>query len=253
VARRFAGDIGILGDWILGITEVSMTRRGVYTLGLLLTIACTVMSLQSIILPRWVSYSPDGKRGYTVGLHQRCSTATGICHSFPRPSDCTGDKQNFCNLWRTVGFLISFTVVVELATLVSFAVIVAGGVQRRSTGWKIISSLLVFSAVVECAGMGIVAHLYNSDDRFRRGWSLDSSWKLSTASWMMLLFTAGIMGISALCMPPEGDYEAIPDYLQMEVEQDEQLVSRISIWNDGFRAGGYEQNDRDRDSTYSYQ
>lgn len=55
----------------------------------------------------------------------------------------------------------------ELATLVSFAVIVAGGVQRRSTGWKIISSLLVFSAVVECAGMGIVVCISDFGERLR--------------------------------------------------------------------------------------
>jgi hypothetical protein len=59
-------------------------------------------------------------------------------------------------MWRTVGFLISFDVVIELCTLVSFGVIIAGGVQRRTAGWSIICGLLLFSGLVQCAGMAIV-------------------------------------------------------------------------------------------------
>jgi hypothetical protein len=62
-------------------------------------------------------------------------------------------------MWRTVGFLISFAVVAELCTLVSFAVIIGGGVQRRAAGWQVASGVLLFSAVVQCAGMAIVASL----------------------------------------------------------------------------------------------
>src|SRR5690242_14856023 len=59
-------------------------------------------------------------------------------------------------MWRTVGFLISFGVVVELCTLVSFVVIVAGGVQRRVQGWGVVVGVLIFSAVIQGAGMAIV-------------------------------------------------------------------------------------------------
>jgi hypothetical protein len=86
---------------------------------------------------------------------------------FPRDSDCTKDPS-FCNMWRTVGFLTSFAVVAELCTLVSFVVIVGGGVQRRAAGWQVASGVLIFSAVVQCGGMAIVACLYISllgDDR----------------------------------------------------------------------------------------
>jgi hypothetical protein len=62
----------------------------------------------------------------------------------------------FCNMWRTVGFLVSFDVVLELCTLVSFAVVIAGGVQRRVAGWSVISGLLLFSGIVQMAGMAIV-------------------------------------------------------------------------------------------------
>jgi hypothetical protein len=59
-------------------------------------------------------------------------------------------------MWRTIGFLMSLAVVIELCTVVSFVVIMAGGVQRRIAGYKVISSLLIFSALVQCAGMSIV-------------------------------------------------------------------------------------------------
>lgn len=62
-------------------------------------------------------------------------------------------------MWRTVGFLMSFGVVVELCTLVSFVVIVAGGVQRRVQGWGIVVGVLIFSAIIQGAGMSIVVCL----------------------------------------------------------------------------------------------
>ena len=59
-------------------------------------------------------------------------------------------------MWRTVGFLMSFGVVVELCTLVSFVVIIAGGVQRRVQGWGVVVGVLVFSAFIQGVGMAIV-------------------------------------------------------------------------------------------------
>lgn len=149
-----------------------MTRRIVYAVGLVLTLACTAMTIASIAMPRWVSYSPvscsrsssshftnnvcqNGEREYSYGLHSRCSNKTGHCVPFPRTSDCDKDAS-FCNMWRTVGFLMSFGVVVELCTLVSFVVIVAGGVQRRVQGWGVVVGVLLFSAFIQCAGMAIV-------------------------------------------------------------------------------------------------
>jgi hypothetical protein len=90
-----------------------------------------------------------------MGLHKYYSGITDTYTSFPRETDCRKDA-NFCHMWRTVGFLLSFDVVVELCTLVAFVVIIAGGVQRRTLGWKIVCTLLLCSAFVQCAGMAIV-------------------------------------------------------------------------------------------------
>lgn len=57
---------------------------------------------------------------------------------------------------------MSFGVVVELCTLVSFVVIVAGGVQRRVQGWGVVVSVLLFSALIQCAGMAVVVSCFFS-------------------------------------------------------------------------------------------
>ena len=62
-------------------------------------------------------------------------------------------------MWRSVAFLMSFAVVLEGMTLIAYIVILAAGKQARETGWKLLSLLLVFVAVVHCAAMGLVVCL----------------------------------------------------------------------------------------------
>lgn len=55
---------------------------------------------------------------------------------------------------------MSFATVVELATAVSFVVVMAGGKYKREEGWMLIAGLLIADAVVEFAGMGIVVSAF---------------------------------------------------------------------------------------------
>ncbi|ORY14690.1 hypothetical protein BCR34DRAFT_560091 [Clohesyomyces aquaticus] len=207
-----------------------MTRRIVYSLGLLLATACTAMTLASIIIPKWITGSSDSRGEQSYGLHKRCFSSTGSCDPFPQKRDCRDDKWGFCSMWRTVGFLMSLAVVVELCTLVAFVVIIAGGVQRRSAGWKLQCSLLLFSSFIQCIGMAIVSFLFSHDEKFSSGWYLDSSWTLCTVSWTLLFLTGLGITASALSLPEEGDYELIPDrFYGTEVEED-QLRSRVNSW-----------------------
>jgi len=222
-----------------------MTRSIVYGAGLLTTIAATIMTLASIAMPKWVGYSLNGKRQYSYGLHSRCSAVTGTCLPFPRMSDCAKDPS-FCNMWRTVGFLVSFGVVIELCTIVSLVIIMAGGVQRRAAGWQVAVGVLAFSATVQCAGMAIVAFLFHHNERFWNGWHLDLSWSLCTASWTLLALTALGIAASAIYLSAESDYELIPD--ASYVEQDDRLISRIAAWDNGWKGG-----DAGSGTHYSYQ
>jgi formate hydrogenlyase subunit 3/multisubunit Na+/H+ antiporter MnhD subunit len=65
-------------------------------------------------------------------------------------------------MWRTVGFLMSFTIVIEGMTLIAYLVILAGGKQKRESGWKILSTLLLLAGLVQCAGMALIVSIPNS-------------------------------------------------------------------------------------------
>jgi hypothetical protein len=51
---------------------------------------------------------------------------------------------------------MSFTAVLELATLVAYIVVILGGKQRREAGWKVLASMLLLIGAVQCASMAIV-------------------------------------------------------------------------------------------------
>ena len=59
-------------------------------------------------------------------------------------------------MWRSVGFLMSFAVVLEGMTLIAYVVILAGGMQKRASGWKILSALLLLVGAVQCTSMAIM-------------------------------------------------------------------------------------------------
>ena len=171
-------------------------------------------------LPNWISYTslapstpnhPSEPIHISYGLHKRCSSLTHACTPFPQDEDCRGEDRYFCSMWRSIGFLMSFTVVLELATLFCFAVILLGGRQKREGGWKMVGGFLATVAASQCVVMIIVAYLNDHDVRFSIGWKLDISTILCTVSWVLLLLDfAGITG-AALVLPPEDDYEPIPD------------------------------------------
>lgn len=101
-----------------------------------------------------------GKHGkpvsISIGLHKWCDSVAGSCRDFPEYEDCHGDSWAFCSRWRTVGFLMSFAVVIELAALIGYAVVLLGGKQKRDVGWKMISGLLIVGGAVSCVAMAIV-------------------------------------------------------------------------------------------------
>jgi len=189
-----------------------MPRRVVYGVGVWLTVAATAMTLASIIMPRWVRWESDigGDIKYSYGLHKRCSTVTGTCEPFPTYNDCDSDAT-FCAMWRTVGFLMSFATIIEFATFIAYAVVILGGVQQRSYGWKLVCILLGLAAVAELAGMSIIAYVFDHNERFFTGWKLDTSWILCTVSWSLLALTAVGISAATYALPDEGGYELIPD------------------------------------------
>ncbi|KAF1354831.1 hypothetical protein BDV97DRAFT_289962 [Delphinella strobiligena] len=191
-----------------------MSQRMIYGVGLWVFLAAVALTMSAIALPDWISYTTSTKGDsvhVSYGLHKRCSSLTGTCTSFPQYEDCHGQNRYFCSIWRSVGFLMNFTAVIELATLVAFAVVLLGGRDKRDGGWKIVSPLLALVAVTQLVSMALVAFLFDNDGRFFTGYKLDRSWILCTVSWCVLLLDAIGITAAANIMPPEDDYEPILD------------------------------------------
>ncbi|KAI4144954.1 MAG: hypothetical protein LQ340_006484 [Diploschistes diacapsis] len=171
------------------------------------------MTIASVIIPRWISWNLSSTSGapihYTYGLHSRCSSVTGECDPFPTDDVCREDRY-FCNAWRSVGFLMSFAVVLEGMTLVAFIVMLSSGVQKRTSGWKTVTVLLGLVALVQCVAMGLLAHIYEVDDRFFPGWHFDTSFILCTVSWCTQILVGGGLVASAFLLETEGGYELLP-------------------------------------------
>ncbi|KAF3386589.1 hypothetical protein F1880_000332 [Penicillium rolfsii] len=195
-----------------------LTKTIVYSGTLVLFLASFTLTLCSIVIPKWVSYhSEKPSHHYSYGLHQRCSSLTDTCESFPQSEDCHGDDRYFCSMWRSVGFLMSFAVVLEGMSIVAYVIILGGGKRLRENGWRVLSLLIILSAVVQAAGMSLVAYLFDNEDRFFVGWRLDQSWVFCTVSWCFSLICAGAIVIAAQILPSEGGYELIPDHDELRV------------------------------------
>ncbi|KAI8625715.1 hypothetical protein F5Y19DRAFT_241930 [Xylariaceae sp. FL1651] len=195
-----------------------MTRQIVYSIALGVFVCTTAMTLTSLLTPHWVSYVVTAQTGSTfskhLGLHESCSSVDDpTCRHFPSDDDCRDDKT-FCSLWRSSGFLLSFATIVELATLVTFLVVLAGGKYKREGGWKLIGGFLLADAAVEFASMGIVAWLFDNDSQFIvPGWALDYSFYLCAVSGGVSVLLAAGLASSAWILGPEDDYEYLEDPL----------------------------------------
>ncbi|KAK2609290.1 hypothetical protein QQS21_002225 [Conoideocrella luteorostrata] len=126
---------------------------------------------------------------------------------------CEGTTgQWFCSVWKTVGFLATFSTILCLAGLVCFLVVIKGGKYRRETGWPLISGMLTLVALIQFAVLIAVWYLYEHDDQFTiPGWHLGASWDISLASAILSLATAVGLTVSAYLLPPEEGYEFLED------------------------------------------
>lgn len=119
------------------------------------------MIIASIAMPNWIDYSVTTGKGdtihKTIGLHKSCSTLDeNSCSPYPTPALCQADQGYFCSLWRTAGWLASFSVVLGLAGLVSFVVTLSGSRYKRETGWPFVAGLIATFAAVQLLIVSVV-------------------------------------------------------------------------------------------------
>ncbi|KAH8820954.1 hypothetical protein F5884DRAFT_68639 [Xylogone sp. PMI_703] len=192
-----------------------MTRVIVYSTALLAFLAATALTFAAIVLPDWMSWNVTTSTGShlskKIGLHRSCSSVDSRCRDFPSVlDDCSGSGRYFCSMWRSVGFLMSFTAVLEIVTIVTYGVILVGGKQKRQNGWKLLAFLLSIVGLAQLATTTIVAYLFDNDERFFVGWRLDKSFVFCTVSGSIALLSAVAVALSAYLFPDEADYELIP-------------------------------------------
>jgi len=186
-------------------------QRLYYFAALAIFVAAAVLTVTAVSLPRWVSLDLTDVDRLSYGLTRKCSSLTQSCQPFPRVADCVGEEKTFCSLWRSTDYAMWVGMVLEAATVVGFILALAGGRARRESAWKVLSGLIVLTALVQMAAMIIVAALFEHDDRFSLGWELDVGWILTTVSWVVMLLAAASFVLLAKLLPPEEGYELIPD------------------------------------------
>jgi hypothetical protein len=93
-------------------------------------------------------------------------------------------------MWRSVGFLMSFSVVLEGMILLAFIVMVIGGKQRRVTGWQALSGMLFAAGAVEAAGMAIVVSVVSMQLQLETRW-LTRSRPIYSTMTSVSIFRAG--------------------------------------------------------------
>jgi hypothetical protein len=136
-----------------------MTRRIVYGISLWVFLGAAACTVASVALPNWVSYTSPTNHDpirITYGLHKRCSSISGKCEPFPQSTDCHGDDKYFCSMWRSTGFAVNFSLMVELACIVAYITVLTGGRAVRESGWKILAGLLSLVAVGQVVAMALV-------------------------------------------------------------------------------------------------
>ena len=136
-----------------------MTRRIVYGISLWVFLGAAACTVASVALPNWVSYtSPTNHDPIRIsyGLHKRCSSIRGKCEPFPQKDDCRSEDRYFCSMWRSTGFAVNFSLMVELACIVAYITILFGGRVVRESGWKILAGLLSLVALGQIVAMALV-------------------------------------------------------------------------------------------------
>lgn len=59
-------------------------------------------------------------------------------------------------MWRSVGFLMSFAVVIEGMTIAAFVVLLTGGKQKREQGWGVMTIFVGLAALIQVAAMALI-------------------------------------------------------------------------------------------------
>ncbi|KAK3377815.1 hypothetical protein B0H63DRAFT_478047 [Podospora didyma] len=194
-----------------------MTRTSVYSAALVAFVAATVMTIASIIMPNWVSMQWTTDYGNTlhdrIGLYQRCKSTGTLERCDPFPESLRYLASGHDRLWRTAELTMTLAAVIELASVVAFMVILAGGKARREKGWRVLGGLLAVVALLQLFALALVTYVFDYDDFFLvPGYRLDSPVFLVLFSVCIGFLSAFGLAVSAFVLPPEEGYVRLLDH-----------------------------------------
>jgi len=128
------------------------------------------------------------------------------CQPFPTSSECHQFGQGFCTLWSTAGYAAQLSLVPCLISLIVLLMIAAGvgerqtRARRREGGWKIVSGLMSIHAILQILAVGIIIHVYRTDQRFKVGAHLDTASNFGVAAALVslsMVFALTFTGLAA--------------------------------------------------------
>ncbi|SPO38258.1 uncharacterized protein PSFLO_03735 [Pseudozyma flocculosa] len=165
-----------------------------YAVALAVLLLATVLEAWSIWTPTWIRASTPASSpihySARYGLTQRCERAyldlpssSGLsgshaqahdqgwkCRSFPLSDrDCSQDR-NFCAAWRGASYAAQMSFAFLVVSLLGLLLILLlNGRQRKRDGWRIISGCSALALTLQAIAVGVIANLFNNDERFYAG------------------------------------------------------------------------------------
>ncbi|RIB26746.1 hypothetical protein C2G38_181782 [Gigaspora rosea] len=158
-----------------------------YTLAAITFFGSNVCSWFALLTPKWLLFeSPRPYRTTTnYGLFLKCSSLNvDPCRSFPSDDeydDCAED--GFCEEWSTAKTDMIFACIIGgVAFFYLLYVLLFGGMNHKQIGWKYISGAVFITSLLQISTVSLIAHLYNTSDRFYYGVKFDICFMLASSS-----------------------------------------------------------------------
>ena len=134
---------------------------------------------------------------------------------------------------------MSFAIVIEGMTLIVYFIILAGGKQKRESGWKVLAGLHVIVAALQVAAMAIIVSLIfahwwvEAYDFLNRHTSMITTIASSLAgSWILhgsIALSAGAFSFSWPAVSAQRRYG-----YRSKADTNSYLMTSLERWNDGW-------------------
>ncbi|SCV73752.1 BQ2448_6182 [Microbotryum intermedium] len=97
----------------------------------------------------------------------------------------TDDAWGVCDSWISAGYFQQLSLVLGFAAVIACFAAILSPLHSRRKPYRLISSLLLGHAVALIASTFLVAHEFNTSDRFVYGSRLTQSFIMSTTAWSL--------------------------------------------------------------------